>query len=549
MKLGRNQQHSFAQIPSVTQARSTFDRSFPKKDTMNFNELTPIMVDEIIPGDTVKLNVKHFTRLATQVVPVMDNMYMDFFSFFVPLRLVWDNFQRFMGEQPTPGASTDFVIPITVAPNDILPGTNGFQVGSNYDHIGIPTQIPSLEVNSLFLRAINLCFNEWFRDENLMTPLPVPKGDGPDNYLDFNGPIPFARKHDYFSSCLPWPQKGPSVPLTMQGTAPVFGQPLSSDDSGHLWKTWTGSSESAKFRIDAQSDGTLFGNPLGISTGLALGRPADYEGTFLAKPPYTDASMGNLFTTINNFRQAIMMQSLLELDARGGTRYIELVKAHFGVTNPDFRLQRPEFLGGGTSYINQHPVAQTSETLEDGSPLGTLAAFSTSAETGNKIGFSKSFTEHGVIIVFARARGDVSYQQGLNKMFSRRTKFDFFWPKLQELGEQAVLQQEIYATSNDADNKKTFGFNERYAEYRYRPPEICGQFRSTYTESLDVWHLAEEFSSAPQLNADFIKNNTPIERSLEVTEGYPALKCDFWFDYQHTRPMMSYGVPATLGRF
>lgn len=536
----RYSQHSFSQVPTANTPRSKFDRSFASKDTMNFDELTPMFLDEVLPGDTINLNVKTFMRLATQAVPMMDNMYVDFYFFYTPNRIVWDNFQKQMGEQRNPGDSIDFLTPI-ISLNSSSPA---FAVGSIADHFGLPTEIGNLQtwpVNALPFRDYNLIVNEWFRDQNLQNSLTVLTTDGPDplsNYSLFKS----AKKHDYFTSALPYPQKGAdTIDLPFPAAAPVVPNTL-----GVLPQNYPTFSTSGP-DVDPRS--------------VFFWRNSDNENTMSYSGPNVTpaaqvywneqtglmADTSDFIVSINVFRQAMMLQSFLEQDARGGTRFTEILKSHFNVTSPDARLQRPEFLSAATINISQHPVAQTSESAE--TPQANLAAFSTAAEFGNKIGFSKSFVEHGFVMGLARARADVTYQQGLNRMWTRRTRYDYFWPKFQELGEQSVLRQEIYTQDNLDDNNIVFGYQERHAEYRYRPSEIKGQFRSTFAESLDVWHLAEEFVGAPSLNSAFIQGNTPIERALVVAEGYPALLCDYWFDYKHVRPMVSYPVPASLGRF
>lgn len=523
----RYSQHSFAQIPSVNMARSQFDRSFTAKDTIYFDQLVPIFVDEIIPGDTCNVTLNHFTRLATQKVPIMDNLYIDFFFFFVPNRLVWDNWERFNGAQTDPGDTTDYLIPTMSMTN--VSAANG----SIADKFGLPTiDAPAsytYEVNALPFRAYNLIWNEWFRDQNLQDSLIVEKDDGPDAstmyYLEKRN-----KKHDYFTSCLPWPQKGPAVDLPIGTSAPVTR--VSNADSWHAYAKNTNTLIASGNSFKAQTAGELENTTNFISLDPGAGLIADLSSATAA--------------TINQLREAFSIQSLYELDARGGTRYVEILQAHFNVISPDFRLQRPEYLGGGESRINVHPVPQTAPT--SGSNVqAQLASFGTASSNGQNIGFTKSFVEHGYVIGLACARADITYQQGLNRMWSRQTRFDFFWPKLQEIGEQAVLNKEIFVQGSSADDT-VFGYQERYAEYRYKPSEIRGEFRSTYATSLDYWHMAEEFSTLPALNDAFIQQTTPIDRALALATG-PDLLMDMWFKYTHARPMATYSIPSTLGRF
>jgi len=530
MALGnRNSQNRFAQAPSVNIQRSQFDRSFAIKDTFDFDYLVPIFVDEILPGDSCNVTLNMFARLATQKVPIMDNMMIDYFFFFVPNRLVWENWEKFNGAQENPGDSTDFVIP------QISPPSQKFDVGSLADKFGLPTDTSvQPTVNALPFRAYHLIWNQWFRDQNLQASTPINKGNGPDDYLTLANMKKRNKKHDYFTSALPWPQKGPSIQLPMGGDVPVVG-----NGNAIYFQDENDTSNRATMIKDANNQYARV-----LTQGGAWERPLEFA---------EDADYSSLtallseatFVTINQVREAFAMQSLFELDAQAGTRYTEILQAHFKVTSPDFRLQRAEYLGGGSTSINSHPVAQTAGTSPE-SYQAQLAAFGTSATNGQNIGFTKSFVEHGYVIGMACARADVTYQQGLNRMWARKTRYDFFWPKLQDIGEQAVMTNEIYYQYGF--NDQVFGYQERYAEYRYKPSEIHGQFRSTYENSLDVWHMAQEFEFEPTLGPTFIEQNTPIDRAIAVTNE-PHLLFDAYFNYKHARPMAVRSIPASLGRF
>jgi len=515
--------HEFSRVPKADIQRSVFNRSHDLKTTFDAGYLVPIFVDEALPGDTFTLNTTAFGRLATPINPIMDNIHIETFFFAVPHRLVWNNWEKFCGEQENPGDSTDYLIPTVTAT---------VSNSSLYDYMGIPTGV-QLTFNNLAGRAYNLIWNEWFRDENLQDSVVVDKTDGPDTATDY-ALLKRGKRHDYFTSCLPWPQKGDAVNLPLGGTAAITGL-------GKLNQTFSYAPSVY------ETDGTAQ-----VSYASAASIDSGTNNYFYVEQDPNNTGFPNIradlstatAATINELREAFQIQRLYERDARGGTRYTEIIQSHFGVTSPDARLQRPEYLGGGRDRVNIHPISQTSST-DATTPQGNMSAFGTTGFGGH--GFSKSFTEHCVIIGLINVYADLTYQQGLNRMFSRQDRWDFYWPALAHLGEQAVLNKEIYAQGTAADDS-VFGYQERFAEYRYKPSMVTGQMRSNYAQSLDVWHLAQDFVSLPALNASFIEENPPIDRVIAVPSE-PHIILDAYFDLKCARPMPTYSVPGLIDHF
>lgn len=494
-------QHSFSRVPSVDIPRSVFNRSCGRKTTFDPTGLYPIFVDEALPGDTFNLTMTMFGRLSTPIYPVMDNIYVDVFFFAVPNRLVWDNWEKFNGAQDDPGDSTDFTVPIiSQDPN----------VDTLSDHMGLPVNVGNvIEFNALPFRSYNLIWNEWFRDQNLQNSKTVAKNDGPDPTA-FYGIWPRCKRHDYFTSCLPFRQKGDPVAIDLAGGGYPTMYVDAVDTPNFLKITDTVGD------LDVKTDNLSVGD-------LRWGDPA-------------------ISFTVNEMREAFQVQKLLEKDARGGTRYTEIIRSHFGVISPDQRLQRPEFLGGGTFALNMYTVPKT-----DGNNVGETGAFAT---FDGKAGFMKSFTEHCTVIGLVNCRADITYQQGIERMWSRQTRYDYYWPSLALLGEQAVLSKEIWTNGlqSTTEDNSVFGYQERYAEYRYKPSTVSGQFRSDGAYNLDEWHLALDFASRPSLNDAFIQDAPPMDR-IVAANNPPKFIADCFFDFKCARPMPVYSVPGQIDRF
>lgn len=567
----RNAESRFAINPTrIDMSRSTFDRPFSHKTTFNVGDIIPFYVDEVLPGDTHQIRTSKVVRMQTLLTPVMDNIYLDTYYFFVPDRIVWSHWKQFMGENTESAwvPSTEYEIPVIASPD------GGWKEGTIADYMGIPTNVGNLYVNALPFRAYALIMNEWFRDENLSDPLNIPLDDATVKGVNTGtfvtdvakGGLPYkaAKYHDYFTSALPAPQKGPDVtiPVSSGANFPVYGtgEPLFLNNgtvSGPLQSLVppAGAFETPAVLGYAKTDGNVGtyadvekftisgeqGQILGIATKSQMEGHSGVTGSGLYA--LNDGSVS--VATINQLRMAFQIQKLYERDARGGTRYIEILKSHFGVTSPDARLQRPEYLGGNRIPITINQVIQNSGTMSGETPQGTTTAYSLTTDVHQE--FTKSFVEHGFIIGVMVARYDHTYQQGLERFWSRRDRFDFYWPVFANIGEQAVLNKEIYATGKDSDDE-VFGYQEAWADYRYKPSRVSGEMRSNAKTPLDSWHLADDYDALPTLSDSWIREEpNNVNRVLAVTsEVSNQLFCDLYIQNRTTRPMPVYSIPGLI---
>ena len=513
----------FSSVPPTRVPRSAFDASYSHKTTIDEGYLYPLHTEEIMPGDTVVMQPSFFVRMATPIKPYMDGLHFDWQAFFVPFRMVWTNFVRMMGEKPQPSDHNDYLVPIMTAPPTV-----GFAAQTLSDYLGIPTGRPGLEVTSLYHRAYNLCVREWYRDENLQDPPVVDLDDGPDDPADYVLAYRGKRK-DYFTGALPFAQKGEAVELPLGTSAPIVP-----DSSGYM---------SVKGDTNAGQAVTRLTGDLSNNVGLTTG--TDGELQWIETGLEADLSAATA-ATINQMRTAVSLQRLFETDARGGTRYVEMVLAHFGVQSDDLRHLRPQLLATGSLPITPSEVPKTTQDGTD--PQGNLAAFATGTQVGRK--FTSSFKEHGVILLLGSVRADMTYQQGLDKRFTRRSRFEFFHPELANIGEDIVESRELYADGTGDPDLRTgdyavWGYQPRYESYRHRRNMVTGVFRSNHPLSLDVWHFAYDFASRPVLNSDFIKEQPPVRRAI-VTVSEPAFLVDAFFKTTMIRPMPMFGTPGLL---
>lgn len=564
--MNRNVESHFALNPTnIDIRRSTFDRSHSLKTSFNVGDIVPFFLDEVLPGDTFNVDTSKVVRLQTLLTPVMDNIYLDTYFFFVPNRLTWAHWKQFNGENTESAwiPQTEYEIPQITAPAD-----GGWSIGTIADYFGVPTGIPNLSVSALPFRAYALVMNEWFRDENLSDPLVVPVDDATVAGVNTGtfvtdvckGGLPYkaAKYHDYFTSCLPSPQKGPDVliPVAEAANYPVvaLSDPVPASVYPQAKAHW-GRPDNGEYYTSANSFGSITGN---ASNGSLSFSSPDF-GVSASNGPLNPlnlwaVSSGNAAAaTINQLRMAFQIQKLYEKDARGGSRYIEILKSHFGVTSPDARLQRPEYLGGNRVPININQVVQQSATASGETAQGTVTGMSVTTDTHSD--FTKSFTEHGFVIGVMVARYDHTYQQGLERFWSRKDRFDYYWPVFANIGEQAVKNKEIFAQGPSVKDSagaviddQVFGYQEAWADYRYKPSRVTGEMRSQYAQSLDVWHLADDYSALPMLSDSWIREDkTNVDRVLAVTSSVSnQLFADIYIKNRTTRPMPMYSIPGLI---
>ena len=564
--MNRNSESHFAQVPRMERPRSKFDRGHQLLTTINEGELVPIYMDEVLPGDTARVQLNGLIRMSTPIYPIMDNCYMDTYFFFVPARLLWEHFENMFGENDTDYWAEDTEYS---TPKCTIGGTSGLANGSIGDYFGLPTQVTNaLEVNALPARAYCKIYNEWFRDENLEAPLMLgykktddggtnadaskvtENANALDQTTNTNEATLYAMKparagkfHDYFTSCLPSPLKNAEpVQLPMTGNAQiVWPESAEKMADGEIFKNGGGNLDN----IPINSNMKLSASKRNNKSGKALVTFGGETNTNEINYTTMQADLSTVTAaTINDLRQAIALQHIFESDARNGTRYREFLSGTWGVTSPDSRLQIPEYIGGQRIAINVNQVVQTSQTdTTTGQALGNTAAYSLT--TCSKQMADYAATEYGYIIGLAVVRVEHSYQQGLGTKWTRGGRFTYYDPRLAALGEQPVYNREIYADGSEKDSQ-IFGYQEAWADYRYKPSYVTGEMRSNYQTSLDAWHYADDYDKLPTLSAEWIQEGREnIDRTIAVTSAVShQFLCDFWFNETWFREMPIYSIPG-----
>lgn len=549
--MNRNTNTHFALNPTrIDIGRSTFNRDHSVKTSFNVGDLIPFYVDEVLPGDTFDITTSKVVRMPSLLTPIMDNIYLDTYYFFVPNRLCWTHWRELMGENTQSAwiPTVEYQVPQITSP------AGGWNVGTLADYFGIPTGVANLSVNALPFRAYSLICNEWFRDENLTDPLSIPVDDATvagvntGNYITdtAKGGLPFkaSKYFDLFSGCLPSPQKGPDVkiPVAAGGQTPVVGLDTTHDPGGfglYGRVSFNNSVENGAFGSYGTPEYNKASSPQSSAGGSA--------GSFLAFEPTNlwAVETNPVAATINQLRTAFQIQKMYERDARGGTRYIEILRSHFSVTSPDARLQRPEYLGGNRIPIVINEVNQTSGTVSNGTPQGTPTGQSRTTDVHHDV--KKSFVEHGFIIGVMVARYEHTYQQGLERFWSRKDRMDYYWPVFANLGEQAVLNKEIYAQGSAKDDE-VFGYQEAWYDYRYKPNHVTGEMRSSAAQSLDIWHLADDYNSLPALSDSWIREDGgTVNRVIAVSDQLSnQLWADIFIKNRTTRAMPLYSIPGLI---